>query len=81
MQGLIRSLEPLYRAICSLCDKQGTWTGDIHAVRKKLGDSQLVGDVLTKRLESLQRRKMLTFTRSKVSHKCVIWTVTLTKQS
>lgn len=80
VQGLIKSLEPLYHAIRSLCGKDGTWTGDIHAVRKKLGDYQIAGDVLTKRLNSLQRRGLVTFSRERVSHKRVIWTVTLVKQ-
>lgn len=37
MQGLIPSLEPMYGALCLLCKTRDTWTGDIYAIRKALG--------------------------------------------
>ncbi len=77
-QRLIESLIPIYDAFCKLC-ANGTWTGDIYAIRKAL-PSVRDGAILNKQLNSLQARGWLTFTYTKRSHKSIIWTVTITQR-
>lgn len=77
MHGLIPSLAPFYEAFLRLCGESGTWTGDIYHIRKALRDPQAEGSIVTKRLTSLERRGMLTFTREKPRHKRIVWTVTV----
>lgn len=77
MQGLIPSLTPMYEAVVLLCGGK-TWTGDIFAIRRALGQN-VDGQRVTQQLTSLQRRGMLTFTYEKQSHKRITWTITLTQ--
>jgi len=76
-QRLIESLTPIYDAFCNLCPT-GTWTGDIYAIRKALPSAR-DGSIIIRQLESLQTRGYLTFTYKKLSHKSIIWTVTITQ--
>ena len=80
MQALIPSLEPMYEALCLLCKERDTWTGDIYAIRKALGE-EIRTDHVRNKLTALQRRGMLTFSSTKERHKRIVWTVTLTQVS
>lgn len=77
---LIASLKPIYDTFARLCQETGTWQGDIYQLRKAFSSKTVQGDIITRQLESLQRRGLLTFTAEKRSHKAYYWTVTLHKR-
>ncbi len=77
--NLITSLEPTYAIFYRLCLVTGSWSGDIYALRKHFFPTPIDGQSITRQLTALQRRELLTFTAQKLSHKRIIWTVTLTQ--
>lgn len=76
-------MSAIYDALTTLCKRSGgTWTGDIHVLRRLLPTEKLPTNIVaTKKLETLQRRGLITYQAERVSSNRVIWTVTLVDQA
>lgn len=72
-------MSAIYDALTTLCKRSGgTWKGDIHVLRHLLPTEKLPTNIVaTKKLETLQRRGLITYQAERVSSNRVIWTVSL----